>query len=178
MVMVALLAALWAGLVRLGWGWPVLRPLLPSLHGPLMVSGFLGTLITLERTVALRQRLLYMIPLATGVGAVWLIIGLPLAVGQLLMLLGSLGLTAVSLYIFNRQRALYTAVMGLGALCWLVGNGLWMAGWSVHRFVFWWAGFLILTIVGERLELSRVQRLKKENYGWFGLGTNGGRAAL
>jgi len=171
MVMVTLLAALWAGLVRIGWGWPALRPLLPSLHGPLMVSGFLGTLISLERAVALRKQPLYLIPLATGLGAVWLIIGFPMDVGQLLMVLGSLGLTAVSLYIFNRQRALYTAVMALGALCWLVGNGLWMAGWSVHRIVFWWAGFLILTIVGERLELSRVQRLGKSSYWWFGLAT-------
>lgn len=49
--MLALLAALWAGLVRLGWGLPPLRPTLPIAHGPLMVSGFLGTLISLERAV-------------------------------------------------------------------------------------------------------------------------------
>lgn len=167
MVVVTLLAAMWAGLVRLGWGWPALRPLLPALHGPLMVSGFLGTLISLERAVALRQRRFYLGPAVTGLGGLWLLIGLPMVIGQVLVLLGSLGLTAVSLVIFRRHKAWYTAVMGLGAVCWLVGNGLWLAGWPIHQFVYGWAGFLILTIVGERLELSRVRRLTPGSYGWF-----------
>jgi len=46
--LLALLAALWAGLVRLGWTLPVF-PSLVMVHGPLMVCGFLGTLIPLER---------------------------------------------------------------------------------------------------------------------------------
>lgn len=181
LVVAALLAGLWAGLLRLGWGWPVLRPLLPSLHGPLMVSGFLGTLICLERAVALGivggHRLSvngnwWLVGAAvTGVGALWLVIGLPLVVGQVLILLGSVWLTAVSLFIFRQHRTLYTAVMGLGALCWLVGNGLWLAGWSVHRLVIWWAAFLILTIVGERLELSRVQWLPRLSVWFFGAAT-------
>lgn len=50
-VLFALLAALWGGLLRLGWRWPALRPVLPVAHGPLMVSGFLGTLIGLERAL-------------------------------------------------------------------------------------------------------------------------------
>lgn len=33
---------------------------------------------------------------------------------------------------------------------------LWLAGWDVPRFVPWLVGFLVLTITGERLELSRV----------------------
>jgi hypothetical protein len=52
----ALLAGLWAGLLRLGWSVPLPQPLLPAAHGPLMVSGFLGTLISLERAVALGRR--------------------------------------------------------------------------------------------------------------------------
>lgn len=194
LVMAALLAGLWAGLLRLGWAWPVLRPLLPSLHGPLMVSGFLGTLICLERAVALgtvggkqlavsgkqlavsdgrnvRKPFYYVGAAATGVGALWLVMGLPVTVGQVLVLLGSGWLTAVSLYIYRQHRTLYTAVMGLGALSWLVGNGLWLAGWPVHRLVVWWAAFLVLTIVGERLELSRVQRLSRMSYWLFGAAT-------
>ena len=49
---VILTAAAWAGLLRLGWAWPVLQPTLPVSHGPLMVAGFFGTLIALERAVA------------------------------------------------------------------------------------------------------------------------------
>jgi hypothetical protein len=49
----ALLAGLWAGLVRLGWAVPPGHPAWVANHGPLMISGFLGTLISLERAVAL-----------------------------------------------------------------------------------------------------------------------------
>jgi CHASE2 domain-containing sensor protein len=33
LAMLALLAALWAGLMRLGWGWPPLRPTLTAAGG-------------------------------------------------------------------------------------------------------------------------------------------------
>ena len=147
LVMVSLLLALWAGLLRMGWPWPVIRPFLPSLHGPLMVSGFLGTLIGLERAVAIGGRKYYLGPLLTGVGSLLLIVGLPLVWGQALILLGSVGLTAVSILIIRQHKALHTVTMGFGAVCWLVGNGLWLAGWPISHFVYWWAGFLILIIV-------------------------------
>ena len=51
----ALLAALWGGLLRIGFRWPILHAPLLMAHGPLMVSGFLGTLISLERAVALNR---------------------------------------------------------------------------------------------------------------------------
>jgi len=63
-----LLAALWAGLMRLGWQLPALTPSLAMLHGPVMISGFLGTLITLERAVAMKQRWMYLPPLLSGLG--------------------------------------------------------------------------------------------------------------
>ena len=41
--MIGLVAAMWAGLMRLGWSLPVLiSPTLPGAHGALMVGGFLG----------------------------------------------------------------------------------------------------------------------------------------
>ncbi len=154
--MLALLAAIWAGLVRLGWQLPPLRPALPIAHGPLMVSGFLGTVITLERAVALRHRWMYAAPALTGLGALTLIADLSVLAGPLFITLGSLGLVAIFVVIIRRQTALFTVTMGLGALAWLTGNALWLAGWSIPRVVLWWAGFLVLTIVGERLELSRL----------------------
>jgi hypothetical protein len=36
---------------------------------------------------------------------------------------------------------------------------LWAWGWPIYHLVLWWAAFLILTIAGERLELSRIIRL-------------------
>ncbi len=157
----ALLAALWAGLVRLGWGWPPLLRTLPAVHGPLMVAGALGTLIGLERAVALGRRWTYAAPLLTGLGALALIAGLPGLVGPVLITLGSLGVVAIFVVIVRRQPALFTATMGLGTLAWLAGNGLWLAGWPISGVVSWWVGFLVLTIAGERLELGRILRLSR-----------------
>ena len=157
----ALLAGLWAGLIRLGWPLPSLALRLPAQHGPLMVSGFLGTLISLERAVALSQnqngrRLYYLAPLLAGLGAVTLLFDLPTAVSRGLSTLSALGLVLIFVVIYRLQPTTDHAVMGVGALLWLVGNGLWLAGWPVFQVSPWWVGFLVLTIAGERLELGRV----------------------
>lgn len=153
--MFALLTALLGGLYRLGWDWSIVPSTLPAAHGPLMVSGFLGTLIGLERAVAMGRWWPAVGPLCTGVGAVTLIAGVPGVVGPAFMTLGSLVLVITFIHLIWEQPALFTVTMGLGALVWLVGNTLWLNGWSIVSVVSWWAAFLILTIAGERLELSR-----------------------
>jgi hypothetical protein len=162
--LLALLTALWGGLVRLGWALPLLHPLLPAVHGPLMVCGFLGTLIGVERAIALGAVWPYAAPLLTAVGTLALLTGLP---APPLMTLGSLGLVAIFVVITRRQWALATVTMALGALLWLVGNSYWLMGWPVARVVPWWSGFLVLTIAGEGLELSRLLRLSVLHYGLF-----------
>lgn len=153
--MLALLAALLGGLYRLGWDWSIVPATLPDVHGPLMVSGFLGTLIGLERAVAMGKWWSAVGPLCTGAGAVALITGVPGAVGSALMTMGSLMLVVTFAHLIWEQPALFTITMGLGAIVWLGGNILWLNGWSIVSVVSWWAAFLILTIAGERLELSR-----------------------
>ena len=82
-----LLAAIRAGLLRMGWVLPSLGSLTAA-HGPLMVCGFLGTLIGLERAVALGRRWAYTAPLLSGLGAVTGRLGLP--IGPWLLTAGSL----------------------------------------------------------------------------------------
>ncbi|MEO8609506.1 MAG: hypothetical protein ABI690_16560 [Chloroflexota bacterium] len=170
MVMIALvmLWAMWAGLIRLGWALPSLLPGVVANHGPLMISGVIGTLIALERAVALsalrKSRFLWMYaaPLLSGAGGVLLTL-LPSGIlPKVLILAGSLGLVAMCAVMFYRHQAVYTAVMGIGALGWAVGNFLWLAGWPVYAVVHIWAAFLILTIVSERLELGRIIRLSHQ----------------
>lgn len=161
MAALALLGGLWAGLIRLGWLLPPLTLQLPAQHGPLMVSGFLGTLISLERAVALSQnqngrRRFYLAPLLAGLGGVTLFLMLPPAVPRGLSTLGALGLVLIFVVIYRLQPTTDHVIMGIGALLWLVGNGLWLAGWPIFQVLPWWAGFLVLTIAGERLELGRV----------------------
>jgi len=157
--MLALLTGLWAGLARLGWDVPLPRSGFSSLHGPLMVSGFLGTLISLERAVALGKPWAYAAPLLTGIGSAGLIAGVPLAPAQWLIVAGSAGLVAIFAAIIRRHPALYTFTMGGGAVVWAAGNLLWCFGRPLFLVVFWWMAFLLVTIAGERLELARLQQV-------------------
>jgi hypothetical protein len=156
---VSLLAALWAGLARLGWELPQPSLELPSRHGPLMVVGFLGTLIGLERAVALKRGWPYGAALLPALASVALLAGLPADASQLLAAGGSLFLAAIFIFLFRKQPELFLAIMGTAALLWFAGIVLWSFGHPVSRVAPWWVGFLVLTIAGERLELSRLMRL-------------------
>lgn len=159
--LVALIAGLWTGLLRMGVGLPPLRPALVAEHGPLMVLGFLGTQIGLERAVALRANRPwpYLAPTAAAAGSLWLIVGLPARGGQLLLAVGGLVLIAVFVAVHRLSPAWHNVVMGLGAVAWAAGAGVWLAGAEMARVVPFLAAFLVLTIVGERLELARMRRL-------------------
>jgi len=159
--LLALLAGLWAALLLLGLDVPTLRTDFAEVHGPLMVLGFLGTLIALERAVAVNVPAGYAAPAAAGTGGMALILGLPLVVGQLLLGAAGVGLLALYAVAARRQAAFHLAVMAAGAAAWVISVGLWLTGWDVGRLVPWLAGFLVLTIAGERLELSRVTRLTR-----------------
>lgn len=150
----SLVAGVLAGLARLGWVVPPTFAQLALLHGPLMVSGFLGTVIGLERAVALGRRWAYAGPLLTGLGGIGILAGHPQA-GALLISIGSAVLVAGSILVTLRQRELFTVTMALGAASWLTGNLLWLSGMAVPAVVALWINFLVLTIAGERLELSR-----------------------
>jgi hypothetical protein len=121
-----------------------------------MVSGFLGTLISLERAVAMGRSWPYGAPVLTGLGALTPIAGLLGVLEPLLMTLGSGVMLAILGVIVRRQPSAYTVTMALGGASWLIGNTLWLAGWPIFMVVPWWIGFLTLTIAGERLELSRL----------------------
>lgn len=162
----ALLFAMWAGLLRIGWVLPTFASL-PMAHGPLMVSGFLGVLIPLERAVAIRQRWMFAVPVVAGLG--WISLFFSPFAGAALLTLGSLGTLAILGVMVLREPHLHTLTMALGALAWVVGNFLWMLGLPIFQIVFWWIAFLVLTIGGERLELSRVLRPTPKQTRLFGI---------
>jgi hypothetical protein len=157
----ALLAGMWAGLIRIGWALPPLQPMLPMLHGPLMVSGFLGTLIGLERAVGTGKRWAYAGPALTATGAALALLGVPAPLPPLVITLGSAVTCAVLVTLVHLQPALFTAVIAAGGFAWLAGNLLWLLGQPIPVAVLWWVAFLVLTIAGERLELSRLLRLSQ-----------------
>ena len=155
-----------AGLARLGWTVPGAIAEAAGLHGPLLICGFFGVVIALERAVAIGRHWAYAGPLLAGAGCVAAIAG-AIQVAAALFVAGSLVLFAATLDIARRQRALFTLTLALGAACWTVGNALWAAGSTVHEVVPWWLDFLVLTIAAERLELSRFLQPSRVAQGIF-----------
>jgi hypothetical protein len=155
----SLFCGVWAGLLRFGWGLPAGRANLIELHGPLMVFGFLGTVISLERAVALRRAWGYLAPAGTIAGVALLFAGLRQGIGELVLLLAGCVLVGLFVVILRAHTTASAATLLLGALLWVIGNALWLHGDPLVQVVPWWAGFLVLTIVGERLELAAMSRL-------------------
>lgn len=182
----SLVTGIWDGLLRV----PVTLPLPVdhanwiSFHGPLMVCGFLGTLISLERAVGLRALWTYGVPLLIGVSAVAIAAGVLQPWPRWTLTAGSALFVVVSARVLVIQPNLSNTVMGLGALTWAGGNLLWARGHEIPQVVFWWLTFLLLTIVGERIELTRFQRPHRWSRPWLlaalgllGAGLATGRAA-
>jgi hypothetical protein len=153
----ALVLGLWSGLFRIGWAQDPPSDALALLHGPLMVSGFFGLLIALERAVAAARPAAYLAPAAAALGSLALFAGATKS-GAVLFTLAAGGLLVLSLATLKQQKALFTLTLALGAAAWLVGNALWAGGEAPPDVVPWWMLFLVLTIAGERLELSRLLR--------------------
>ena len=129
-----------------------------DLHGVLMVCGFFGTVISLERAVALERTWAYAAPLACGAGAVAILAGWASGGFWLLALAAAVMLNA-SVKLAARQFSLEACTLAMAAGCWLIGNLLLAAGRPVATLLGWWIAFFALTIGAERLELSRyVQR--------------------
>ena len=122
-----------------------------ALHGALMVSAFFGTVISLERAVALDRLWAYGAPLGAGVGGLLLLVGRPYE-GFVCMTLAAAVFVAASIAVLARQRSVEMATLAAGAAAWLVGNAGVLLGVAA---VPGWVAFFVLTIGGERLELSR-----------------------
>ena len=85
---------------------------------PVMALGFLGTLVSLERAVALGRWWSYAAPLAAGLGALAALAGAPGGLGPALLTLAGLVLLAAHLVLQRMAPSAHNAVMGLGALAW------------------------------------------------------------
>ncbi|MEZ5643734.1 MAG: hypothetical protein R3E99_01000 [Burkholderiaceae bacterium] len=164
-----LLGAVGGGLVRLGalpmagggptGPYPVLG------HGAVLMAGFFGTLIALERAVALHRGL--WVPALAGIAGLagWLLGAWPVA--GALWCASAAGL--VGLYAWagwRRAMSLPLAVEASGAVALLAANaGFWLGETNLSRLG--WSAFLVLTIAGERRELTRMVRLPAGASGLF-----------
>jgi hypothetical protein len=154
----ALITAGWAGLGRIG--------VLPTIgvgsaaiyHGALMVSGFVGTLICLERAIVARRPWALLAPLCSALGAIGVILGVPQPLPALAIASAAVLLGMITLFGVTSGRRLAMAMMAAGAASWAAGALLWATGAEPFRSVPWWVAFLVLTVAAERMELSRAVR--------------------
>jgi hypothetical protein len=156
---VSLLAGLTGALVLLGVTGPTPLAPLAGAHGLLMAFGFLGTLIALERAVALGQPWGYAAPAACGLAGIGLIAGAPAIVVTTLVSVASIVYLAMYLVFLGADRSLHTWVQAAAAMAWVLAAALLQAGRPVADAVPAVAAMLILTVAGERLELARMAML-------------------
>ena len=153
--MVALLAGLWGALALLGIDVPA-QGITAADHGMLMSLGFLGTVISVERAVALARPWAWAAPALAGVSTVWLLTQIAPHVGKALLLASGVLLAAIYVALHHVQPSLHNTLMGVGALGWVAAVAFWLADWDIGRLLGWLSIFLVVTIVAERLELSRL----------------------
>lgn len=151
-----MVAGVVGGMIRMGLIDLALASGWADAHGPLMICGLFGTLISLERAAAYDRAWAYVAPGSFAVGGLCLAAGVPPPAPGLMFVLGSAVFAAASFQIFLLQRAAFTAVLVAGALALLAGNIMLVAGSNVSHLVGQWLVFLVATIAAERLELSRV----------------------
>lgn len=159
LIIISLLTAVWSGWLRIGWDLPVVNT--APHHGILMVNSFLASLIFLERAVTFNNKLVLLLPFIHALSAIAVLTGF-IQAAEIIVVAGSAGFMFMCAYFIYRYRELYYYVFLAGATSLLVGNIILLSTQRYPSAVTWWMGFLLFTIVAERLELSRFLSLTKK----------------
>lgn len=150
---IGLITGLWTGLNRLGWFDYTLPPTVH--HGAVMLGGFLGTLIALEKGIPLKKNFLYVGPVLSGASVLFFFVDRP-QLALLSLLMASVVLIVMfSLYIARERKSVLHWMMLAGAVCWLVGNIFLLLKHFYPLAVPWWIAFILFIIAAERLELTK-----------------------
>ena len=143
------------GLTRAGIDMTELLAARGAWHSTLMISGFFGTVIGLERAVACNKGWAFLAPMFSALGGLALLSGTTAPLSPFLFVLASTLFCGASTILTLKQPALHAWILLLGAMLWLIGNVAWMVNGSSWVSIPYGLSFLILTIAAERLELTR-----------------------
>jgi hypothetical protein len=160
LAMLCLLVGLWSGLTRIGWDLGLLP--LTMHHGAIMVGGFLGTLISLEKIIPLKRKSLFAIPVVSAASMLFFALNEPL-ISFYCLVLASAGLCAVFVYYQLKEKNLIYLLMAGGSICWLIGNIALISKRFYPAAFPWWLAFALLIIVSERLELMKFLPITKRH---------------
>lgn len=164
-VICAVLAAVAGGLFRAGVQWvgtplPSWFGVAVSQHAFLMIGVFMGTVIGIERAVAVRRTAAYAAPVCTGMAGISLLVG-HLDAALWLAATGSVAFVLVNIVVVIRQWAPHTALLLVAALAWAAASLLHLADWHTGAVIPLWFCLLVLTIAAERLEMTRLMRRRQ-----------------
>ncbi|TQL62887.1 hypothetical protein FB460_0678 [Propioniferax innocua] len=151
----SMLIGLNAGLTRLAVPAPVDSVELGTRHGPIMVFGFMGSLIALERAQALRNPLAYLAPALMSLGALALAIGPSPRLGHILLIDGTLAFTVVVFLLWRRAPVTLVAVQVLAAVLAALAAAF-LFNHEVPAVIGLLTAFLVITITAERAELAQL----------------------
>ncbi|MGB3413891.1 MAG: hypothetical protein WBA28_04155 [Microbacteriaceae bacterium] len=153
----SLLAGLDAALILLGFPAPITLTRLAESHGMLLVLGFIGTLIALERSVALGRWYGYIGPMLLGFGALLVLVDpLPIWVGKAALTAGSAAFMLTYVPLWRRRYGAQILAQILGTSFALTASIMWLSGSSMTRLIPWLTAFVVLTIAAERVELATI----------------------
>jgi hypothetical protein len=154
----SLISGLLSGFYRLGLSLPEAQVYLH--HGAIMTGSFLGTVILIERITTMKIKWLYLFPIinVSSILLFWMDL---FTLGYIALLIGSLGLAVVFYIIIIKHADLPHRLMLVGAIAWLIGNLFLLLQSGYQSAILWWMAFLLITIVGERLELIRFLPISK-----------------
>ena len=158
----ALVSAIAGGLVRAGVPLEASPWLAQAVlnHAALMICAFMGTVIAVERAVALKRRAGWVGPIASASAGVALLAGAS-ETGAWLLVAAAAAFVAVNIAIVRRQAAPHTFALLASALAWLAGNLAFATQVAPHTAIPFWFAFLVITIAAERLEMARLTRRRR-----------------
>ncbi|HEY1055915.1 hypothetical protein [Emticicia sp. TH156] len=172
LALLSMLTGIYIGFIRIGWAFPVSASLPVPHHGILMAGSFLGTLISVERVSVLKTRWVWLIPILMISSLFFLLFQQDqLAFGVLLA--GSIGYLGISFQNFLTYKLKGDMLMLVGAFFQIVAFTIFIFTHSYPMSFAGWLLFFLLTIVGERLNLTRFlpvsRKADRELYTWFGV---------
>ncbi|MBS0441590.1 MAG: hypothetical protein JSR38_06560 [Proteobacteria bacterium] len=159
-----LIGAIAGGLLRAGVALPVPASAWPAqavlAHAFLMMSAFMGTVIGIERAVAVKHRAAFIGPMLSALAGLAMLGAQP-ALAAWLAVAAALGFVIVNLVVVKRQPAAHTALLLVGGFALLAANLLLALGSAAASVIPGWFSFLVLTIAAERLEMTRLMRRRR-----------------
>ncbi|MEQ8684284.1 MAG: hypothetical protein RIE86_03285 [Imperialibacter sp.] len=149
LALVGLLSGVWAGLIRIGFDLPPVD--LATLHGPLMVGGFVGTLIGVERSILSSNGKWWLIPALSGAAIIAWLAGFHQVAPYFLIAASALLVLLQAILLLSSSPTWVTFVQFCGAICFAGGNIRLLFNPLMPAIVPFWMGFVLCFILATRL---------------------------